>query len=180
MNFSKFNDLDLEEKIVESNFNNDLQLLRKIFLENKLADIKKITSLDKWNYLHRILCYSEPKVELVKFYIDNGVDVNAQDIYGMTPLHYALRGKNIDAAIALLKAGANPNLPNERGITPLSYINGFPERLDLLQLMLDNGGDVDFFTGQHGILEGIKKYRSQDPKFKPVIELMEKYSKKGI
>ena len=49
MDFSKFNDLDLEEKIVESNFNNDLQLLRKIFLENKLADIKKITSLDKWN-----------------------------------------------------------------------------------------------------------------------------------
>ena len=33
MNFYKFNDLDLEEKIVESNFNNDLQLLRKIFLE---------------------------------------------------------------------------------------------------------------------------------------------------
>ena len=33
MNFSKFNDLDLEEKIVESNFNNDFQLLRKIFLE---------------------------------------------------------------------------------------------------------------------------------------------------
>ena len=62
MDFSKFNDLDLEEKIVESNFNNDLQLLRKIFLENKLADIKKITSLDKWNYLHSILCYSEPKV----------------------------------------------------------------------------------------------------------------------
>ena len=33
MNLSKFNELDLEEKIVESNFNNDLQLLRKIFLE---------------------------------------------------------------------------------------------------------------------------------------------------
>ena len=46
--------------------------------------------------------------------------------------------------------------------------------------MLDNGGDVDFFTGQHGILEGIKKYRSQDPKFKPVIELMEKYSKRAF
>ena len=35
MNFSKFNDLDLEEKIVESNFNNDLQLLRKIFLDEQ-------------------------------------------------------------------------------------------------------------------------------------------------
>ena len=44
MNLSKFNDLDLEEKIVESNFNNDIQLLRKIFLENKLSDI---TTQDK-------------------------------------------------------------------------------------------------------------------------------------
>ena len=40
MNLSKFNDLDLEEKIVESNFNNDLQLLRKIFLENKLSSFR--------------------------------------------------------------------------------------------------------------------------------------------
>lgn len=40
MDFSKFNDLDLEEKIVESNFNNDFQLLRKIFLE-KIIRYKK-------------------------------------------------------------------------------------------------------------------------------------------
>ena len=31
-----------KKKIVESNFNNDIQLLRKIFLENKLSDIKKL------------------------------------------------------------------------------------------------------------------------------------------
>ena len=35
MDFSKFNDLDLEEKIVESNFNNDFQLLRKNIFRKK-------------------------------------------------------------------------------------------------------------------------------------------------
>ena len=176
MNFSKFNDLDLEEKIVESNFNNDLQLLRKIFLENKLADIKKITSLDKWNYLHRILCYSEPKAELIQFYIDNGVDVNAQDIHGMTPLHYALRSKNAEAAIALLKAGANPNLPNQDGLIPLSMIGYIPERLDVLELMLQKGANVHYLVNEdEAILESYKPTENE-PQLKPIYELMKKYS----
>jgi len=176
MNFSQLNNLELEEKIVEANFDNDLTVLRDIFLEKKLADIRKITDLEKWNYLHRILCYSKPKKELVQFYIDNGVDVKAQDMYGMTPLHYAMRDKNVDAAIVLLNAGADPNIPDRDHATALAYINGMPEEIELLKLMLEKGGDVHFNNGQHEILEGIKKYRSEDPKFKPVIELMEKYA----
>ena len=176
MNFSQLNDLELEEKIVEANFDNDLTVLRDIFLEKKLADIKKITDLEKWNYLHRILCYSKPKKELVQFYIDNGVDVKAQDMYGMTPLHYAMQEKNVEGAIALLNAGADPNIPDRDHATALAYINGMPEEIELLKLMLEKGGDVHFNNGQHEILEGIKKYSSEDPKFKPVIELMEKYA----
>ena len=176
MNFSQLNNLELEEKIVEANFDNDLTVLRDIFLEKKLADIKKITDLEKWNYLHRILCYSKPKKELVQFYIDNGVDVKAQDMYGMTPLHYAMREKNIEGAIALLNAGADPNIPDRDNAIALAYICGMPEEIELLKLMLEKGGDVHFNNGQHEILEGIKKYSSEDPKFKPVIELMEKYA----
>ena len=141
-----------------------------------MADIKKITDLEKWNYLHRILCYSKPKKELVQFYIDNGVDVKAQDMHGMTPLHYAMRDKNVDAAIVLLNAGADPNIPDRDNAIALAYICGMPEEIELLRLMLEKGGDVHFNNGQHEILEGIKKYRSEDPKFKPVIELMEKYA----
>ena len=176
--YEKYKD-DPEMLVAIAEREGNIAMLEDIFFISKKLDIHYV-SADKWNWLHQCNLICAVPLSVVEFYIKHGVEINAQDMYGMTPLHYALRSKNIDAAIALLKAGANPNLPNERGITPLSYINGFPERLDLLQLMLDNGGDVDFFTGQHGILEGIKKYRSQDPKFKPVIELMEKYSKKGL
>ena len=42
MDFSKFNDLDLEEKIVESNFNNDIQHIKKnIFRKKNYQSIKK-------------------------------------------------------------------------------------------------------------------------------------------
>jgi len=37
VNFSQLNDLELEEKIVEANFDNDLTVLRDIFLEKKLV-----------------------------------------------------------------------------------------------------------------------------------------------
>ena len=62
---------------------------------------------------------------------------------------------------------------------PWTSINGMPQELELLQLMLDKGADVNFFTGHHGILEGIKKYSSNGPRFKAVIEMMEKYDKRS-
>lgn len=38
----------------------------------------------------------------------------------MTPLHYTMRAKNGDAALALLEAGANPDIPNQDNVTPLA------------------------------------------------------------
>lgn len=176
--YQKLYDENPRLRVIEANREGNLSLLKETFFIKKELNILEVTPSDKWNWLHS--CNFNPRspapLSVMKFYIQHKVPINAQDAYGMTPLHYALESDNIDGAIALLEAGANPNLPNKRRITPLAYINGFPERLDLLQLMLDNGGDVNFFNGHNGILEGIKKYRAQDPRFTPVIELMEKYS----
>ncbi|WP_328814666.1 ankyrin repeat domain-containing protein [Pelistega ratti] len=140
--------------------------------------MNKITDFDKWNYLHRVLCYFTPSLDLIKFYIDNGVNINAQDVYGMTPLHYALRGKNVEAAIVLLKAGANPNLPNRDNLIPLRMAIAFPERLDMLELMLKNGGDVHYFNGQDYLLKAIKTFKGDDPdpKYAKFIHKLEEYA----
>ncbi|MDO9831815.1 ankyrin repeat domain-containing protein [Glaesserella parasuis] len=130
MELSLLNELELEELIVEANSNDNINFLNEVFLDKKVADIKKITDFDKWNYLHRILCYFNPSVELVRFYISNGLDVNAQDKYGMTPLHYAMRAKNVDAAIALLNAGADPNIPNQDNLIPLRMCKGYSLLID--------------------------------------------------
>ena len=53
----------------------------------------------------------------------------------MTPLHYTLRAKNIEAAIVLLKARADTNIPNRDNLIPLK-MSRYPERLDLLELKL--------------------------------------------
>ena len=158
-----------------SNREGNIAMLEDIFFISKKLDIHYL-SADKWNWLHKCnLSFAAP-LSVMEFYIKHGVEINAQDMYGMTPLHYAMREKNIEGAIALLNAGADPNIPDRDHATALAYINGMPEEIELLKLMLEKGGDVHFNNGQHEILEGIKKYRSEDPKFKPVIELMEKYA----
>ncbi|MFC0034098.1 ankyrin repeat domain-containing protein [Cardiobacterium valvarum] len=156
----------------------DFAALDKLFSVD--ADINKITENDKWSWLHKALLGFDPQKpprESIEYLIRHGLDVNAQDRYGMTPLNYAMRSKNVAAATALLEAGADPNIPNIDRVTPLAYINGMPEQLSLLKLMLDKGGDVNFHNGDHGILEGVKKYSGDDPAFKEVIALMEQYDK---
>ena len=157
----------------------DLYEAERIISENNI-DIRKVTESDKWSWLHKVLLGFKPDVppkETVEYLIQQGLDVNAQDRYGMTPLHYAMRSKNVAAATALLEAGADPNIPNIENVTPLACIGGMPEQLGLLKLMLDKGGDVNYFNGQHGLLEGLKKYGSDIPHFPEVIALMEQYDK---
>ncbi len=160
--------------IVEANRNGDIEFLKEKEFNGEFNPTD-VTEPEGWNWLHscNLLNPSPPKT--INFYIEKGVDINAQDMYGMTPLHYAMRIKNLDAIKTLLEAGANPNIPNEDGITALNYINGMPKELDLLKLMLEKGANPNHSNGQHGILEGIKKYRSDEPEFIPVIAMMEKY-----
>lgn len=170
--------LSLGIKILEAMDTDDLKTLDNIFQSGK-RDVLEITDVESWNWLHKALSgfdEDRPSEKVINYLIDKGIDVNAQDMYKMTPLHYALRSKNVDGAMALLKAGADPNIPDEDNAIALAYINGMPKELELLALMLEKGGDVHFHNGDDEVLEGIKKYKSHDPDFLPVIELMEKYA----
>jgi ankyrin repeat protein len=44
----------------------------------------------------------------------------ADDADGTTPLHWAVRANDLDAAQRLIRAGANPDAANRYGVTPLS------------------------------------------------------------
>ncbi|HDL1811274.1 TPA: ankyrin repeat domain-containing protein, partial [Mannheimia haemolytica] len=61
-------------------------------------------------------------------------------------------------------------------LIPLRMCIRYPERLDLLELMLKKGGDVHYFNGQFELIEGMRKYNGNKPEFKAVIELLEKYA----
>ncbi|WP_196758769.1 ankyrin repeat domain-containing protein, partial [Moraxella catarrhalis] len=108
--------------------------------------------------------------------INQGIPINAQDVYGMTPLHYAMRSQNADAAIALLEAGADPNIPNRDNVIPLAIIGMIPKRLDVLKLMLKKGGNVHFYNGHYEVLQLLELFWSHDKDYIPVIEMMKQYA----
>lgn len=55
---------------------------------------------------------------VIQFLIEAGADPNATAAGGATPLHRAIRNRCSAAADQLLRAGANPHLPNDHGSTP--------------------------------------------------------------
>lgn len=89
-------------------------------------------------------------------------------------MHYEV--KNAEAAIALLKAGANLNLPNQDGLIPLSMIGYIPERLDVLELMLQKGANVHYLVNEDETILESYKPTANEPQLKPIYELMKKYS----
>jgi len=74
--------------------------------------------------------------EVITMRVKSGVDVNAKDPNGMTPLAYALTwgvitGQRPEVAMALMKSGANINEKDPNGGIPLMYAanNGNAPRL---------------------------------------------------
>ncbi len=63
-------------------------------------------------------CSNGSSLELVRFLIDKGADVNAKDINGLTALHF-LGHNGINLIEELVKSGASPLLINMKGQTPL-------------------------------------------------------------
>ena len=76
----------------------------------------------------------------------------------------------------MLKAGANPNLPNQDGLIPLSMIGYIPERLDVLELMLQKGANVRYLVNEDETILESYKPTANEPQLKPIYELMKRYS----
>lgn len=72
-------------------------------------------------YLHHLAFFkklSDDDLKVAQFLIDSGCNVNQQDINGCTALLIGVN--NIPFATMLIKAGADPNIADNEGNTPLS------------------------------------------------------------
>lgn len=83
--------------------------------------------------------------------VRRGIDLNHQDRYGHTALHYLCAKPNcIELAEMILKAGADQNLKNEKNMTPLysmtANTNGNYRdtgvKYDMMELLLKYGADI--------------------------------------
>ena len=99
--------------------------LKDIRFFNKLGQSLKVLNNKKENLLHCCIKGSgtlEKKINVIKFLIDNGLDLNAATIEGKTPLMYEVEKKYVDTTTIqliefLLKMGANKTKRNMKGQT---------------------------------------------------------------
>lgn len=75
-----------------------------------------------------------------------GIDVNAADKLGFTPLHLALKSKNVKVANKLLQVeGINLNAVTRKGFTPL-MMAAWKGDVDLVKVLIEKGADMKIKT----------------------------------
>lgn len=74
------------------------------------------------------------KIEVLDYLIKSGVKINAQNLYGKTPLFYAAELGRKECAKMLLDAGADLSLADNNGDTPrrIAVINSYKEVAEML------------------------------------------------
>ncbi|MEI8633447.1 ankyrin repeat domain-containing protein [Vibrio sp. PP-XX7] len=146
------------------------------------GDIHRVTESERWTYLHKM--FTSPSIspeertppESIQFLIDQGLDVNAVDSYGNTPLLYAVRQRNVDGMRLLLANGADRMIEHQNldGISALRMVfDRMPIEYDVTQTLLEYGANPN--ENDHGcsVQELVHSIVGVDAK---VIELIDQYA----
>jgi hypothetical protein len=85
---------------------------------------------------------SKGDLGLMNYLLQNGAEVNIQDIFGNSPLHYAADKGKRSAVELLIQAGANSNLQDFRGNAPL-HLACANNDIDTVKLLLKFNADPE-------------------------------------
>lgn len=75
---------------------------------------------------------------------DKPAVINSQDEYGFSALHNVMSEEQFEIVAYLIKNGANVNIQNDQGISPL-HLAGYPKNVELL---LNAGAEIDIIDFQ--------------------------------
>jgi ankyrin repeat protein len=98
---------------------------------------------------------SSNELHRVRVLLDYGAGVDDRGRYGLTALHYAVRGGKLPLIKLLLERGAQADALDEDGLTPLLHLSRTRSKADpvpVLELLAASGADVDARDETQGTL----------------------------
>jgi len=116
-------------------------------IDELIASGTHIDTLDDF-YGFSLLHYaaSHKRMDIVKYLLNHGADVNVRGKEGHTPLMCALNGDSCDIAIYLVESGADINMASNHGHTALHYVALCCKegaKIPTLKYFLDRGADKE-------------------------------------
>lgn len=82
----------------------------------------------------------------IKQKIQNGVNIHEEDWLGFTPLHYAAEYGDIKSIYTLINAGADVNVMNDYGVTPLNKAVYKRRNIGIIKTLINLGAYVNGFS----------------------------------
>lgn len=112
-----------------------------VFIE-KIINIHGIEAFDGDKRTAIIWSSFFGQIEILKWLINKGANVNHQDKIGYSSLHFCGQEQNIEVAKILLENGADPNILDEHDNSPLwTALFNSKGKFDLVRLLRLKGAD---------------------------------------
>lgn len=118
------------------------RLLRAAFVQGDTVTVKAL--LDQGIDPNFFMTYSRNiQPEMIKLLINSGADVNAGDVYGMTPLMLVATTEHTESVKMLIDAGADVNMRDKHaGMTALMQAAPYGRTKNMI-LLIKAGADID-------------------------------------
>ncbi|EJW81990.1 hypothetical protein WUBG_07101, partial [Wuchereria bancrofti] len=132
-----YNLLRGDTAVLEAAKDGDIEKIRKIVIPATVncRDVQGRFSTP----LHLAAGYNN--LEVARFLLESGAEVNLKDKGGLIPLHNASSFGHLEIAALLIECGAEVNHPDKWGYTPL-HEAAQKGRTQICSLLLNNGADV--------------------------------------
>ena len=138
----KENSLDLWNKIDNNSYSDSFakEIIKLIDSGNIDFNFSNIQSQER-TILH--VASSKRSTNIVEKLLDKGAEIDREDLFGNTPLFYAVKAGHLNVVELLLNRGANINKIDKIGYTSLYYAVDF-KNLDMVELLLKYGAKISF------------------------------------